>query len=605
MPIIEEILAQDRLDAKGLHRIVRRYPKDGCGVFSKSDIIRAFRHFARRYGWSGEAEFVERLKMKPVRTQSGVATVTVLTAPYPCPGRCIFCPSDVRMPKSYLSREPGAQRAARHDFDPYAQTLSRLAALHNNGHRLDKVELIILGGTWSCYPEAYQVGFVRRCFEALNDFDPSRRQDFDRQAARPPAGRTAGRSFSQAAERVDGRTLSRTYNQIVSGPVARRNGLRPTGLRIPRDGPPGEAPWAELRQAQGRNEGSACRCVGLVVETRPDHLTVEEAIRIRRLGATKVQIGVQSLSDEVLAKNRRGHDVAATRRAFALLRQAGFKLHAHWMPNLYGSDPDRDVEDFDRLFADPGFRPDELKIYPCSLIESAELMQHYESGRWRPYTRGELLRVLSKCLSRVPPWCRVTRMVRDIPGDDIFAGNRTTNFRQLVEAQLRREGRDSRDIRAREIGREPVDPAALRLRRMDYETSTGREVFLQIVTAADRIVGFCRLALPARPADLGEIVASAMLREVHVYGVVVGIGDQRPGHSQHLGLGRELIEEAAAIAAKEGFADLAVISSVGTREYYRRLGFGDGELYQHRALDISCHNRLSSTSAEEEQPCAE
>ncbi len=588
MPVIEDILSQEHLDAKTLHRIVRQHPKDGCGAFSKNEIIQGFRHFADRRGWTGETAFLERVKMKPVRTRSGVAPVTVLTAPYPCPGRCIFCPSDVRMPKSYLSSEPGAQRAAQHDFDPYRQTLSRLTALFDNGHRVDKVELIVLGGTWSFYPEPYQIWFVKRCFEAMNDFGPGIRTG----SGGAGIEGTPGRRSSNLAERVDGRTRSRSYNQVVAG--FSDGGPSGTGHRIDP-----QASWNELERVQRQNENRRARCVGLVVETRPDHLSEREALRIRRLGATKVQIGIQSLSDEVLAKNRRGHDVAATRRAFALLRRAGFKLHAHWMPNLYGSDPEHDVLDFERIFADPDFRPDELKIYPCSLIESAELMQYHEDGRWRPYTHGELLQVLSECLLRVPAWCRVTRVIRDIPGDEIVAGNRTTNFRQVVEAALRRQGSESRDIRAREIGDRPVDPAALELERIDYRTSTGREVFLQIVAGGvrptGRIVGFCRLALPEPPSFVPEIATSAMIREVHVYGVVVGIGEQRPlggrggqlqrpGRSQHLGLGRRLIDEATAIAAAQGYRDLAVISSVGTREYYRRLGFGDGELYQHREL---------------------
>ena len=339
-----------------------------------------------------------------------------------------------------------------------------------------------------------------------------------------------------------------------------------------------------LEQVQAANERSRARCVGLVVETRPDRLSEDEVGSIRRLGGTKVQIGIQSLSDRVLAANCRGHDVAATRRAVRLLRQAGFKIHAHWMPNLLGSNPDADLEDFDRLFADPDFRPDELKIYPCSLIAGTRLMREYESGTWRPYTEEELLRVLGECLVRVPPYCRVTRIIRDIPGDEIAAGNKVTNLREVVERELRRRGLESRDIRAREIRREPVEIDQIRLERLEYKTSTGQELFLQFVTRANRLVAFCRLALPRQPAFLSELSRRAVVREVHVYGVVVAIGDRRRGPSQHLGLGRRLIEEAARIAAARGFDALAVISAVGTRDYYRGLGFADGELYQHRSL---------------------
>ncbi|RMH21267.1 MAG: tRNA uridine(34) 5-carboxymethylaminomethyl modification radical SAM/GNAT enzyme Elp3 [Acidobacteria bacterium] len=576
--IIDAIRAADGpLDDRALGRILRRHPKDGCGAFSKSEIIRGFRALRRRHGWDGEGGFVARLRMKPVRTASGVAPVTVLTKPFPCPGECIFCPSDVRMPKSYLAREPGAQRAAQHRFDPYGQTLGRLLTYHHNGHRVDKVELIVLGGTWSSYPEPYQRWFVTRCFEALNDFEAVRRASDE--GGSPPPGWRGPVDFDAIEERVDGRDPTASYNRLVTRFLRRRQGGR---LRRAEEA----AGWRDLLRAQRCNESAAARCVALVLETRPDEVDVAEVLRLRRLGATKVQLGVQSLCDEVLRRNRRGHDVACTRRALRLLRGAGFKLHVHWMPNLYGSDPARDVEDFRRLFDDPAIRPDELKIYPCSLIDSAELMRYYDDGRWRPYEPQELLEVLSRCLLLVPPYCRVTRIIRDIPGDEIVSGNKTTNLRQRVEAELARRGRRSRDVRAREIRRRPFDPEALRLEALVYDTAIGEEHFLQFVTPDDHLCGFLRLSLPAAPVAPAEIATSAMIREVHVYGGVVGLGQRGAGgrHAQHLGLGRRLIAEAARRAAGRGFRDLAVISAVGTRDYYRRLGFADGPLYQHRPL---------------------
>lgn len=575
VPIIRAIQLAERLDTRTLNTIVRQHPKDGKGAFSKSEIIRGFRYFADTYGWDDDRGFVERMRMKPVRTASGVAPVTVLTKPYPCPGKCIFCPNDVRMPKSYLSREPGAQRAAQHDFDPYAQTLARLVAFHHTGHQVDKVELIVLGGTWSFYPETYQIWFIKRCFDAMNDFVRVAKLP-NLEAGMLPKGKV---SFDQLDEEVDGSVFDRTYNQVVADYLRAELG----GELLDAEE---RASWQELDAVQRINETAAARCVGLVVETRPDHLSEEEVVRVRRLGCTKVQIGFQSLSDHVLEVNRRGHDVAATRRAVHLLRQGGFKLHAHWMPNLHGSNPQADIEDFARLFGDADFRPDELKIYPCSLIESAELMQVYERGDWRPYSEDELLEVLTDCMLQVPPYCRVTRVIRDIPGDDILVGNKTTNFREVVEKQLARRGQSSRDIRAREIRGRAVRSADLRLDEIAYDTSIGRDVFLQFVTAEDFIVGFCRLSLPSLAAGvfIDEISHSAMIREVHVYGTVVGIGEQRQGKGQHLGLGRRLIARAAELATAAGYGDLAVISSIGTREYYRSLGFVDGDLYQHMAL---------------------
>jgi elongator complex protein 3 (tRNA carboxymethyluridine synthase) len=565
LELVRAIETADALGDAALGDLLRRHPKDGRGFFSKAEIIHGFRHLNAKLGRAAdERRFLDKIRMKPVRTLSGVAPVTVLTRPFPCPGACIFCPSDVRMPKSYLADEPGAQRAAQHQFDPYLQTLSRLVTYHRTGHRCDKVELIVLGGTWSSYAAAYQIWFIKRCFDALEafervlggwspDFEPS-----------------PGVDFGRLTERVDGRRIGRRYNEIVRDHAA--------------DGAGETATWSELEAAQRRNERAAARCVGLVLETRPDHVTLEETVRLRRLGATKVQIGVQSLSDEVLALNRRGHDVAATRRAIRLLRQAGFKLHAHWMPNLHGSRPAEDLADFHRLFDDPEVRPDELKIYPCSLIASAELMAYHEDGRWRPYDEDELTGLLEHCLLATPEYCRLTRVIRDIPGTDIVAGNKVTNLRQVVEARLARRGLRPRDIRAREIRQRRVTRSGLHLRRLEYDAGGGREVFLQYVTDDDRLAAFLRLSLPRAAPPIGEIAASAMIREVHAYGALLGLGERRAGRSQHLGLGRDLVERAAALAAERGFRDLAVISSVGTRRYYRRLGFTDGALYQHRQL---------------------
>ena len=578
--IIGAIESASRFEERDLENLLRRHPKNGRGFFSKSELIRGYR--ALRPGSSGEQAFVDRVRMKPVRTRSGVAPVTVLTKPFPCPGRCIFCPSDVRMPKSYLSSEPGAQRAAEHQFDPYRQTFSRLRSFRHTGHPVDKVELIVLGGTWSSYPEGYQVWFILRCLQAMNDFfavssDP---------AADPLLTFEPAVDFRQLDETVQGEEIDssdaaagRGYNQVVSDWTA----AHPRTAAEARDQ---NAGWADLLATQRENETSPIRCVGLSLETRPDRLDPAEVLRMRRLGATKVQIGIQSMDDDVLALNGRGHDTVRSRLAVGLLRQAGFKIQAHWMPNLHGSTPAKDREDFDRLFADPDVRPDELKVYPCSLIESAELMAYYRRGEWRPYEADELLDVLVHSLGATPRYCRLTRVIRDIPGTDIVTGNRTTNLRQVAEAEVTGHGLRCRDIRAREVGGRPVDPARLRLRRTDYEASGGREIFLEFVTVEDRIAGFLRLRLPA-PAGTDEttppeLVGKAIIREVHVYGAVVGLGAREKGRSQHVGLGRRLIAEALGIAAGAGFEQVAVISSVGTREYYRRLGFEDGELYQHR-----------------------
>ena len=596
IPLLKVILrAPSRLSSREHQQLMRRFPRPaGEGFYSLANLVDAWRAFA---GQDGLPEFDEallyKLRRKPVRTLSGVTPLTVLTKPFPCPGTCIFCPNDIRMPKSYLADEPGAQRAEKNAFDPYLQSYMRLQTYHNLGHSTDKIEIIVLGGTWSFYPETYQIWFVKRILDALHDFG----QGIDRREAVMAALRErsmfAGEPVSNVT--IPGAQMTTSYNrtvqEIYAEEIYRSRGMADEiagGLR--QRNPVDEyATWTELEAAQRENEKAGCRAVGLVIETRPDHISEEEAIRVRRLGCTKVQIGFQSLNDRVLDMNKRGHNVAATRRAVKLLRKAGFKIHAHWMPNLYGSTPRDDLEDYDRLFGDPDFKPDELKIYPCSLIESAELMQPYLAGDWQPYTHDELLELLVECFKRTPEYCRLTRVIRDIPGTDIVDGNKVTNFRQLVERELERRGAPSVDIRAREIGRRPVSKGDLHLDRTTYETSIGEEIFLQFISDERDIAGFLRLSLPdaSEAPLLEELRGAAMIREVHVYGLALGIGSEQAGRAQHVGLGRRLIEKAADIAAARGYGRLAVISSIGTREYYRKRGFRDGALYQFRDLDVS------------------
>jgi elongator complex protein 3 len=553
-----------------LRGVLRRHPKDGRGFFSRGDLIAGFRAFSAELGVTlDEGAFIERVQMRPVRTHSGVTPVTVLTKPYPCPGKCVFCPSDVRMPKSYLSREPGCQRAEQNGFDPYLQTYNRLRAFRAMGHAQAKAELIVLGGTFSFYPEAYQRWFVTRCFHALNDV--GRGHD-----GRAQAGGARVDHHALPAQ-VDGRAGAAQYNRTLLPFLAQQH----EGALL---APSEQASWAELQAAQRGNERSACRNVGLVIETRPDHVDEAELLRLRRLGCTKVQLGYQSLSDDVLAQNQRGHDLAATRRAMQLLRAAGFKVQAHVMLNLLGSTPERDVADYRRAFDDPDFRPDELKVYPCSLIESAELMRFYESGAWRPYTHAELLAVLSSVIALTPRYARLSRVIRDISSGDIVTGNRLSNFRELAEAALQDTGRRPEEIRSREIKRAPFDPAALELRVTPYATSVGEERFLELCTPEDRVVAFLRLSLPAQPSFVPELGRSAVIRELHVYGAALALGARDAAGAQHRGLGARLVTEAASRARAAGHLALSVISAVGTRAYYRRLGFQDGELYQHMPL---------------------
>jgi elongator complex protein 3 len=585
--VIREIAAAAEPDAAlpraALDRILRRHPRDGRGFFSRSELIAGYRAFASAEGFGlDEAGFVARVQMRPVRTQSGVTPVTVLTKPFPCPGQCVFCPNDVRMPKSYLSAEPGCQRAEANGFDPYLQTYQRLRAFRAIGHPTGKAELIVLGGTFSYYPESYRRWFIKRCFDAFNDFG----------AGRDACAQALAHSLSVAElhEVVDGSRLGQpraaTYNRVVTQFLrAREQGSLTAAFE--------HASWDELRAVQTENERSRTRNVGLVLETRPDHIDWDEIVCLRRLGCTKVQLGYQSLSDAVLRANKRGHDVAAIRRATGMLRAAGFKILAHLMPNLLGATPESDVEDVARLFDDPDFRPDELKLYPCSLIETAELMRYYQAGDYRPYEPAELLAVVSEALRRAPRYCRLARVIRDISSGDIVAGNRVSNLREVAERALRAQGAQLSDIRSREIKRQSLAARGeLRLRVTEYTTGVSEERFIELATAEDALLGFCRLSLPLRSAadlplaaaNIAELQGSALIRELHVYGASLALGQAPGGDAQHRGYGTWLLTEAAQQAAAQGFCDLAVISAIGTRPYYRARGFRDGELYQHMSL---------------------
>jgi elongator complex protein 3 len=594
--LIKDLESNLHLSKADFLRLLKRYKKADGSFYSKTEIIEVYKKSA---GTQGLAAFnqllLDKLMMKPVRTFSGVAPVTVLTKPYPCPGKCIFCPNDLRMPKSYLADEPGAQRAEKNYFDPYLQTTNRLEALFAMGHAVDKVELIILGGTWTAYPQAYRIWFIKECFRAINEFsNPSevknlteKYQNFQKKYLTNEK-KLLNKAFLSTDQKYNAKYFDdlqkqpaiqkQSYNQLV-----RDYYLKPeqaVGVRAYQT-----ATWQELEKEQLINETAKQRCVGLVIETRPDEISLDSVLEIRRLGATKVQLGLQSLDDEILRKNKRGHDVDTVRTAFALLRSAGFKLHIHFMANLYGGSVRKDKRDYRRLFADLDFRPDEVKIYPCSLIASAELMRYYKKGLWQPYSHQQLLDITTFTLTHTPEYCRITRMIRDIPSQDIVVGNTKSNFRQIAQDNANQQSLLMRDIRSREIRGGIFDIKQVKLRVKNYQTQIGGEKFIQFVFE-DKILAFLRLSLPKNDTQFpfSKLKNAAMIREIHVYGRSLGIGASQDEAAQHFGFGRRLIERAAKIAKKHGYGKLAVISAIGTKEYYRKRGFSDGELYQFLSL---------------------
>jgi len=511
-----------------LQTILKKYPKEGKGLYRHDELVKEYKELVEEKKILPSKIVEERIRMKPTRTQSGVATVTVMMKPFGCPGKCIFCPNEPNMPKSYIASEPGAQRALKNNFDPFLQTYNRIKALQNIGHNTDKIELIILGGTCSVYPEEYIIWFIKRCFDGMNSF---------------------GKTSFEADD---------------------------TGIN--------EITWEQLLEVQKYNETTICRNVGLVLETRPDYITKEEVVRFRKLGATKIQIGIQSLDDDILKLNMRGHGTAESKQAFELLRLAGFKIHAHWMPNLYGSTIKKDIKDFKKLWK-KDFRPDELKIYPTSIIRNTLLEKYFKEGKYTPYTYEQLLNLFVNILPTTPKYARLTRIVRDIPSNEIVSGNKSTNFRQIAEKEILKQGKRIQDIRSREIKSERITWDDLELETIEYDTSVSKEYFISYKTKkTDKICSFLRLSIPRKETYIDELKQSSIIREVHVYGNVVDIGKDSSGESQHLGLGKKMIEIAEDISKKNGFKKISVISAIGTKEYYKKSNFLEENLYMSKLL---------------------
>ena len=539
-----------------------------------------------------EERFIRSVRMKPRRTASGVATITVITRPHTCSSNCIYCPCDLRMPKSYLANEPACQRAELTFFDPYVQVAARLQALHQMGHSTDKVELIVLGGTWSDYPEGYQYWFIKELFRALNEWpnSPSYIQErLDWYTSFGLQNSEDALSSFVAEQQATVFEDTATYNQAFH--------------KLYDTSKPHQSAWSqmqstydELEEQQHVNETAAARVVGLVIETRPDTITPDNLRMFRQLGCTKIQIGIQSTRQEILDANKRQMSAAQIKRAFSLIRLYGFKIHSHLMVNLLGATPEADKQDFKTFVTDPGFLPDEIKLYPCALVSGTQLVQKYREGAWQPYDKDDLVDVLVQDVLNTPPYVRISRMIRDISATDILVGNKHTNLRQMVEQELAAEDVANRvqEIRFREINQQQVRAAELTLQDFTYTTAVSDEHFLQWVTADNKIAGFCRLSLPhwnkltsgACDVAANELLVQpgqAMIRELHVYGQALSLGSEGMS-AQHQGLGQKLLTKTSSIAAEAGYTSLNVISSIGTRAYYRAQGFTDAGLYQQKAL---------------------
>ncbi len=445
---------------------------------------------------------------KFARTISGVTPVAVMTLPMTCPGQCIYCPTYEATPRSYTPESPAVLRARRCDYDAGKQVKLRLKILSDMGHPTDKVELIVMGGTFLAYPEDYQYQFIKGCFDALND-----------------------------------------------------------------------AESATLEEAKKLNETASHRCTGMCLETRPDWCQQEQVDRMLEFGATRVELGVQTLDDEIYELVRRGHKVADVVKATKLLKEHGFKVHYHWMPGLPGSTPEKDLELSKQLFSDARFRPDGLKIYPTMVVAGTELEKWHQTGRYQPYPDDTMTNLVTDIKSIVPRYVRISRVLRDIPSKFIVGGLKDS-LRDVVKQRMKALAIECHCIRCREYGHRAQDGWEIgepKIVRMDYQASDGQEIFLSSEDDRGTLFGLLRMRIQSKPiAGLEEKTNKnpALIRELHVYGAEVPLKQhpsaEGPAAVQHKGVGKALLSEAERIAREEFQApQMVVLSGTGAKEYYR------------------------------------
>jgi elongator complex protein 3 len=482
------------------------------------------------------------LKKKPTRTMSGVAIVAVMCHPHKCPhGRCFYCPESDIAPPSYTGEEPAALRGRMYEYHPYVQCFNRLKQLKKIGHPIDKVELIIMGGTFPSRDLCYQEWFVSQCLKAMCDF---------------------GLIMENKPTNYD---YNLDYDEIRSF----EKGILKTY-------PPND--YVLIDESQRVNENSKVRCVGMTFETRPDYCKEEHINRMLDFGVTRVELGVQTLSDDLYKRIKRGHTIGDVVEANQLLRDSAIKVAMHMMPGLF-SNQSQDLKMFKQLFTDDNFKPDMLKIYPCLVTKGSELYDLWEKGEYEPYNDDEAVELITKVKAILPKWVRTMRIQRDIPSTLIEAGVRKSNLGELVYNNLKKEHIECQCIRCREIGHKKTSREYglddFELFSESYTACEGEEHFLSIEDMNEEsIAGFLRLRLPSKNHFREEITdTTALVRELHVYGNMIKIGGKNPRIGQHTGFGEKLLKEAENIAIDNGKDNVAIISGIGSRNYYRKFGY--------------------------------
>lgn len=521
------------MSASGYRRILEEIQK--LGGISRKDVVKLKLKICGELGVSRipknseilavatqeeRKRFIRLLRLKPVRSASGVTVITVMPKPLPCPKSepCIYCPGgpETGVNQSYTGREPASMRAVQHGFDPYSQVRNRIEQLGAIGHEVDKVELIIFGGTLTAYPRDYLEWFIKECLRAI------------------------------------------------------------TGENC-----------ETLEEAKLSAEISKIRISDIAFETRPDWCKEPHVDLMLDLGVTRVELGVQTIYEDVYEIVNRGHTVVDVIEATRIAKDAGMVVVYHMMPGLPGSDPERDLEMFREIFRNPDFRPDAIKIYPCLVLRGTKLYELWKRGEFKPMTTEEAVELLAKVKQEIPPWVRIQRIQRDIPANLIEAGVRAGNLRQIVRQRLEVEMKKCRCIRCREVGHAKEWPENPELFVERYKASGGEEIFLSIEDRKkDILLAILRLRVPSEHAHRPELKNATVVRELHVYGELVPVGLRAgEGEWQHRGLGRTLLEEAERISKEEyGVRKIAVLAGIGAREYYRKLGFRKDNAYMSKEL---------------------
>lgn len=499
----------------------------------------------------------KKLLTKPTRSISGVAPVAIMTKPFPCPhGKCAYCmggPDSYfgNVPQSYTGKEPATMRGIRNNYEPYLQIFNRLEQYIILGHNCEKVELIVMGGTFPSTPLEYQENFIKDSFQALNDFSAlfyTKKGEFN---------------YLKFKEFFELPT-----EDLMDEP--RRLRIQKKLLKLKKK----NSKISVLEQEQCKNETSKIRCVALVIETRPDYAFLEQGNQLLRLGCTRVEIGIESVYDDVLKKINRGHGTKETILAIKTLKDLGFKVAAHYMPGLPGVNLKKDLAGLKLLFSNPDYKPDMLKLYPCMVARGTQLYEEYQAGKFQPLDAEKAAKLIAEFKPFVPEYCRIIRIQRDIPSSQIVAGVKMTNLRQYLEEKYQPK---CRCIRCREPKNKEINWNKVGIKVLEYEASYGKEFFISVEDKDnDLLLGFIRMRFPSQYLRLEITSQSALIRELHIYGTATGIGESgssASGSVQHKGWGKKLLEMAEELAHKNKKNKIVVISGVGVREYYRKQGY--------------------------------